>query len=229
MNRFWSQASRVYSSYLTVLISSVMGHRASHLRTGLCQNSGSPSWWSILLRACSVCPGMKGMDRIRAGLNPYMTCKGFNPVYSCPIPPLLWNKRTKHKWDEATPVGLEHLSSLKEIQVMSKCNTHGPSHTERNDMAGPLWKVFQEATDVLPSRPKFSGGFCLVVNLLTHIYRIIFHFHNACFLCSQCPEFFLIRRTLASCMLWFTISSIVLLVYCLLTNMMLTLYSEDKE
>jgi hypothetical protein len=133
------------------------------------------------------------------------------------------------KWDEATPVGLEHLSSLKEIQVMSKCNTHGLSHTERNDMAGPLWKVFQEATDVLPSRPKFIGGFCLVVNLLTHIYRIIFHFHNACFLCSQCPEFFLIRRTLASCMLWFTISSIVLLVYCLLTNMMLTLYSEDKE
>jgi hypothetical protein len=40
---------------------------------------------------------MKGMDRIRAGLNPYMTCKGFNPVYSCPIPPLLWNKRTKLK------------------------------------------------------------------------------------------------------------------------------------
>jgi hypothetical protein len=47
------------------------------------------------LRACSVCPGMKGMEMIRAGLNPYITCKGFNPVYSCPIPPLLWNKRTK--------------------------------------------------------------------------------------------------------------------------------------
>jgi hypothetical protein len=83
------------------------------------------------------------------------------------------------KWDKATPVGLEHLSSLNEIQVNCKHNTPGLSYPELHDMAGPLWKVFQESADVLPSRPKFRGGFCLVVNLLTHIYRIYFSF-------SQC-------------------------------------------
>jgi hypothetical protein len=35
--------------------------------------------------ACSVIPVMRRNEGEREGLNPHMTCKGKNPLHSCPI------------------------------------------------------------------------------------------------------------------------------------------------
>ncbi|XP_062195693.1 disease resistance protein RGA5-like [Phragmites australis] len=59
------------------------------------------------------------------------------------------------EWDNATPVGLEHLSSLKEIYVVSVLSGNRDSISEADPE--PLLKVFQEAADALPSRPAFGS------------------------------------------------------------------------
>ena len=65
-----------------------------------------------------------------------------------------------HGWDKATPVGLQHLRSLTQINVWRAgyidTDTPPTSETEERERSEQLVQgVFQFAADALPSRPVF--------------------------------------------------------------------------
>ncbi|CAO2210369.1 unnamed protein product [Urochloa humidicola] len=64
-----------------------------------------------------------------------------------------------HRWDQATPVGLEYLPSLVQIEVWRADYFHIPEcETEEHEMSDSeqlIQGVFQYAADSLPSRPVF--------------------------------------------------------------------------
>ena len=62
------------------------------------------------------------------------------------------------EWDEATPVGLEHLSCLEEIRVLTASPSaaaagSGLMKVERSALVNGM---FQDAANALPSRPAFT-------------------------------------------------------------------------
>jgi hypothetical protein len=66
-----------------------------------------------------------------------------------------------HKWDKATPLGLQYLSSLKEISVWTVRNrsyatTDDEKSEEMMSETALVNRVFQEAADALPSHPAFT-------------------------------------------------------------------------
>ncbi|TVU43537.1 hypothetical protein EJB05_10016, partial [Eragrostis curvula] len=75
----------------------------------------------------------------------------------------LWLSFDPNAWDKATPVGLQHLSSLKEIYVLTVRNSstaaavsEAPS-TSMSETA-VIRGAFQEVADAHPGRPEFTLG-----------------------------------------------------------------------
>uniref|UniRef100_J3NCD9 NB-ARC domain-containing protein n=1 Tax=Oryza brachyantha TaxID=4533 RepID=J3NCD9_ORYBR len=61
------------------------------------------------------------------------------------------------EWDEATPVGLEHLLHLEEIRVLTAPSTAAVAGSESMKGKSALVKgVFHDAANALPSRPAFT-------------------------------------------------------------------------
>jgi hypothetical protein len=96
-----------------------------------------------------------------------------------------------HVWDKATPLGLQYLSSLKEISV---CNYSNKMTTDdKNSEIALMRRVFQEAADAHPSHPAFSikGWRTRYAELLTdllHPYAFVCTHSKLISFCIQCTD-----------------------------------------
>lgn len=94
----------------------------------------------------------------------------------------IWLVLDSHKWDKATPLGLQYLWSLKKIIVFTVVNYSDAGTSDKESEmseAALVSKVFQEAADAHPSHPAFdfrSGIYSRYEKLITDLLHA-----SACF------------------------------------------------
>jgi hypothetical protein len=99
-----------------------------------------------------------------------------------------------HVWDKATPLGLQYLSSLKEISVCTDLYYRNEMTTDdKNSKIALMRRVFQEAADAHPSHPAFSikwlwTRYAELLTDLLHLYSFVCTHSKLISFCIQCTD-----------------------------------------